>query len=470
MEILSVLFIVLISLSGGAILGYFTRQTIAAKQVDTAEAKVAKLINEAKTKAKEILLTAKDKSVKILEETKRQERERNDQLIRMEQRIERREENLEKKSNELEQEQSNLKKKVQEIKDIKEKIEKIKTNQIEKLQKIAKLSYEEARDLLLKISEEKYKNEIVQKIKRLEQEEKEELDKKACNLMALAMQRYAASQAVESTTSTVTLSSDELKGRIIGREGRNIKTLEKVTGAEIVIDDTPETIVISCFDPIRRYIAKMALEKLISDGRIHPARIEEIVEEAKEKITNKIKEVGEAACYDVGVAGLHPKLVQLLGRLNFRTSYGQNVLIHSIEVAHLAGALASELKADVALCKKAGLLHDIGKGISHQVEGSHVEIGINILKKFNISNEVIKAMKSHHEEYPFESTEAIIIATADALSASRPGARKDTLENYLKRLKELEDIVNSFEGVNKSYAIQGGREIQSSYHSRNKSG
>ncbi len=460
MEIITILFFILLALSGGAVLGYFTRQTIASKQINTAEAKMVKIMNEAKDKAKEMLLSAKDKSVKILEESKKQEQERHGQLVRMEERLEKKDENLEKKSGELERNQNNLLQKAQEIKNIKEEVEQVKTEQSEKLQKIAKLSYEEAKDLLLKMSEEKYKEELVQKIRRMEEEESDELDKKACDLMVLAMQKYASSQAVESTTSVVSLPSDELKGRIIGREGRNIKTLEKATGAEIIIDDTPEAIVVSSFDPARRQVAKMALEKLISDGRIHPARIEDMIKEAKEKVASKIKEAGEAACYDVGVAGLPPKLIQILGRLTFRTSYGQNVLIHSIEVAHLAGALASELGADVALVKKAGLLHDIGKSVSHQVEGGHVDIGISILQKFGISEEVIKAMRPHHEEYPFESNEAIIIAVADALSASRPGARKDNLENYLKRLKELEKIADSFDEVNKSYAIQGGREIR----------
>jgi ribonuclease Y len=278
--------------------------------------------------------------------------------------------------------------------------------------------------------------------------------------MTLALQRYAGSHAAETTTSTVSIPSDELKGRIIGREGRNIKTLERLTGIEIIVDDTPEAIVISGFNPVRREIARMAIEKLIEDGRIHPTRIEEAINFAKTEVNNKIKEAGEAAAYDVGVAGLDPKLVQLLGRLRFRTSYGQNVLLHSLEVAHLAGALAAELGADVAVAKKAGLLHDIGKAIDHEVQGTHIEIGINILQKFGVSEEIISAMKSHHEDYPFESNEAMIVAAADALSASRPGARKDTLEDYLKRLTELENVATSFEGVDKSYAIQAGREIR----------
>jgi len=294
----------------------------------------------------------------------------------------------------------------------------------------------------------------------MEREGQDELDKKARNIMSMAMQRYAGSHAAETTTSTVAIPSDELKGRIIGREGRNIKTLERLTGIEVIVDDTPEAIVLSGFNPVRREIARIALEKLITDGRIHPTRIEEAIVFAKAEVNNKIKEAGEAAAYDVGVAGLDPKLIQLLGRLRYRTSYGQNVLLHSLEVAHLSGALAAELGANVSLAKKAGLLHDIGKAIDHEVQGTHIEIGVNVLKKFGIGQDVIDAVKSHHEDYPFESNEAMIIAAADALSASRPGARKDTLEDYLKRLGDLENVAQSFPEVEKTYAIQAGREIR----------
>jgi len=278
--------------------------------------------------------------------------------------------------------------------------------------------------------------------------------------MTIALQRYAGSHAAETTTSTVAIPSDELKGRIIGREGRNIKTLERLTGIEVIVDDTPEAIVISGFNPVRREIARLALQRLIEDGRIHPTRIEEAVNFAKTEVNNKIKEAGEAAAYDVGIAGLDPKLIQLLGRLRFRTSYGQNVLLHSLEVAHLSGALAAELGADVSLAKKAGLLHDIGKAVDHEVQGTHIEIGISILQKFGMEKAVIDAMKSHHEDYPFESNESMIVAAADALSASRPGARKDTLEDYIKRLTDLENVATSFPEVEKSYAIQAGREIR----------
>ena len=328
------------------------------------------------------------------------------------------------------------------------------------LERVAKLSQEEAKTELLAQVEKEHQEALAKQIQHLEEEGKEELDKRARNILALAMQRYGASQAAEITTSSVNLPSDDLKGRIIGKEGRNIKTLEKLTGVEVIVDDTPGAIVISAFDPIRRQIAKIALEKLMADGRIQPARIEDAVEKAKEEIAEKIQQAGDAVVYDTGVTGLDPRLIRILGRLSFRTSYGQNVLLHSMEVAHLSAAIAAEVGADETLAKKAGLLHDIGKAITHEVEGSHVEIGKMILQKFNVSEEVIRAMQAHHEEYPYESVESIIVQVADQISGARPGARKDTLEAYLKRLEELEKVANSFEGIEKSYAIQAGREIR----------
>ncbi|MDP2946690.1 MAG: ribonuclease Y, partial [Nanoarchaeota archaeon] len=313
---------------------------------------------------------------------------------------------------------------------------------------------------ILKSVEEQNKEEVFARIKKLEKDGKEELDKKATEIMVTSLQRYASSQAAEVTTTTVTLPNDEIKGKIIGREGRNIKTLERLTGVEVIIDDTPETLIISGFDPTRRQIAKMALEKLMADGRIQPARIEEMVDKAKTEIETKIKEAGESAIYDVGIVGLDPRLVNLLGRLTFRTSFGQNVLQHSIESAHVAGMLAAELKADVVVCKKAALLHDIGKAIDHEVQGTHVEIGIRILEKFGMDKRVIDAMKSHHGDFPFETIEASIVQAAEAMSAARPGARKENLENYLKRLEELEKLATGFPGVEKVYAIQAGREIR----------
>ncbi|MFZ5982554.1 MAG: ribonuclease Y, partial [Patescibacteria group bacterium] len=332
--------------------------------------------------------------------------------------------------------------------------------ELKRLEKIAGLSKEDAKKILLQLTEESYRDLLAKKIKDLETKNHEELEKKAKDIMTASIQKYAGSHAADVTTSTVSIPSDEVKGRIIGREGRNIKALERLTGIEIIVDDTPEAIVISGFDPVRREIARIALEKLVGDGRIHPTKIEEAVEFAKQEINNKIREAGEAAAYDVGIAGLDPKLVHILGRLRYRTSYGQNALLHSLEVAHLSGALAAELGLDVNLAKKAGLLHDIGKAVDHEVQGTHIEIGIKILQKFNVDKAIISAMKSHHEDYPFETPESMLIAAADAISASRPGARKDTLENYLKRLGELEAVANSFEEVEKTYAIQAGREIR----------
>jgi len=457
---LGLLFIGILSLAVGAMLGYFARQSIAKKQLGTAEGKMDKMVKDAKAEAEAALLASKKKSVDILEEAKNEERKRQEQIFRLEKRLEVREETLDKKLDELERGKELLIRKAEEIKKIRKESESARQEQLKRLEKIAGLSREEAKKVLLQLAEEQSREALAQKIKKMEQQGQEELEKKARSIMSQAMQRYAGSHAAETTTSTVAIPSDELKGRIIGREGRNIKTLERLTGIEVIVDDTPEAIVISGFNPVRREIARLALEKLIEDGRIHPTRIEEAINVAKTEVNNKIKEAGEAAAYDVGVAGLDPKLIQLIGRLRFRTSYGQNVLLHSLEVAHLAGALAAELGANVSVAKKAGLLHDIGKAVDHEVQGTHIEIGINILKKFGIEKAVIDAMKSHHEDYPFESNEAMIIGAADALSASRPGARKDTLEDYLKRLEDLEKVALSFEGVEKTYAIQAGREIR----------
>jgi ribonucrease Y len=444
----------------GAVLGYYTRQTIAKKQAGTIEAKLNKLISQAKEEAKETLLKAKEKANQILGEIKEQERDRQKQLTRMEERILKKEQTLDQKSNQLEENYTDFKIKVQKVKKIKEELNELNQKQIKELERVSKLSQKQAKAELLLTVEKEHQQILLERINRLEKEGSEELNKKAQKIIALAMQRYAASQAGEITSTTVNLPNDELKGRVIGKEGRNIKTLEKLTGVEILVDDTPGAIVVSGFDPVRRQVAKMALEKLLLDGRIQPARIEETVAEANKQINEKIQEAGEAAVYDVGVAGLNPQLIKLLGRLRFRTSYGQNVLLHSLEVAHLAGAIASELGANVEISKKAGLFHDIGKAVDHEIQGSHVEIGRKILKKFDINEKVIEAMQAHHEEYPFESLESIIVQVADTISGARPGARKDTLEAYLKRLEELENIANSFKGIEKSYAIQAGREIR----------
>lgn len=457
---MTILVVSFLTLGIGSVLGYLTRQTIAKKQLSTAEGKIEKMLEEAEKKSQEVTLSAKNKAIEILEEAKKKEKDREDQILRLEQRLEKREELLDQKIDELDRGKKHLEKKAEEIRQIRKETEESRKKELQRLEKIAGLSKEQAKKVLLQLTEEENRQLIADKIAKIEKEGKDEIEKKAKSVMTQVIQKYAGSHASEVSTATISLPSDEIKGRIIGREGRNIKTLEKLTGVEIIVDDTPEAVVISGFDPIRRETARIALEKLMEDGRIHPTKIEEAVDFAKKEIDNKIKEAGEAAAYDTGIVGLDPKLVYILGRLRYRTSFGQNVLIHSLEVAHLSGALAAELGADVVTAKKAGLLHDIGKAIDHEVQGTHIEIGIKILEKFKISKQVIDAVKSHHEDYPFGSQEAYIVAAADAISASRPGARKDTLENYLKRLEELEGVANSFPEVEKSYAIQAGREIR----------
>ena len=444
----------------GTAAGYFGRKIIAKNQLNTVESKIAKLTEEAKIKAKEELVNAKDKAVKILEEAKKEEKKRREEIREAEKRTVEKERQLNQRLLGIEREKKTLRDKAQEIKKIREEVLRAKSRQEEQLEKIAGMNKDEAKKVLLRLVEKENKDELVKVMSKLEREKKEALEERAKEMMTKAMQRYAGSHASETTAATVAIPSDEIKGRIIGREGRNIKTMERLTGAEIIVDDTPEAIVISSFDPMRREVAKVALEVLIEDGRIHPAKIEEAVEKAKKKINKRIQEAGEAAIYDVGIAGVDPRLVQLLGRLRYRTSYGQNVLLHSLEVAHLAGALAMELGLDVVTAKKAGLFHDIGKAVDHEVQGTHVEIGVNILEKFNQPQKVIDAVKSHHEDYPFQDAIGFIVAAADALSASRPGARKDTLEKYLKRLEDLENVVTSFNGVEKCYAMQAGREVR----------
>ena len=450
----------ILSLGAGSVLGYYARQSIAKKQLSTAEGKIEKMVTDAEKKAQEITITAKNKAVSTIEEVKKETGERERQIRKMEQRLENREGVVDKKMEELDKGKEILEKKANEISKIRKEVDQARKEELKRLEKIAGLSKEQAKKVLLQLTEEENRDELANKMAKLEKGNKEELEKKARNIMTQVIQKYAASHAAEITTSTVSIPSDEMKGKIIGREGRNIKALERATGIEVIVDDTPETIVISGFDPVRREIARIAIEKLIEDGRIHPTRIDDAVEFAKKEIDNKIKEAGEAAAYDLGIVGLNPKMIYLIGRLRYRTSYGQNVLIHSMEVAHLSGALASELGLDVNVAKKAGLLHDIGKAVDHEIQGTHVEIGVKILEKFDIDSRVIDAMKPHHEEYPFETPESFIVAAADALSAARPGARKDTLEKYLKRLEELESVANSFEGVEKAYAIQAGREIR----------
>ncbi len=444
----------------GSVSGYFARQSIAKKQAGTIEAKVQKKVDQAQKKSDLLVAESQKEANRILETANREANDRQREMFKAEQFLRDKERSIEDKSLSLKSKEDNFNQKVEELKKIKNSIEDLKKESLKQLEKISGLSKKQAKGEIIKAVESEYQKEILEKLKKLEKDGREKLEEKAKEILALVIQKYAASQSQEITTTTVSLPNDEIKGRIIGKEGRNIRTLERLTGVELIVDDTPEAVVISGFNPIRRQIAKIALEKLIQDGRIQPARIEETVALAKEEVDKMIEKAGETAIYDTGVVGLDPKLVSLLGRLRFRTSYGQNTLLHSIEVAHLAGALASEIGADAGIAKKAGLLHDIGKAVDHQVEGSHVEIGIKILEKFNVKKEIIDAMKSHHEDYPYESIEAVIIQTADAISGARPGARKDTLENYIQRLGKLEEVALSFKGVEKAWALQAGREIR----------
>jgi len=450
----------IVVLTVGSVLGYYARQSIAQKQAGTLEAKLQKKVLKAKQDAELILSDVKQKAQQILEGAQKEIDERRYEVLKAERLLLRRENVLDQKLSVSERNQREFEIKVEKLRGIKESLEKLRQEAIDNLEKVAKLSKEEAKKELLSNLEKEYQQEILEKLRKLEKEGWEKYEEKAKEVLTVAIQKCALNQAQEITTTSLTLPSEEIKGRIIGKEGRNIRTLEKLTGVEIIVDETPEAVVISGFDPVRRQIAKTALEKLIQDGRIQPARIEEQVQKAEAEISKQIKEAGETAVYDTGVVGLDPKIVQLLGRLKFRTSYGQNALLHTIEVSHLSGALAAEIGADISVCKKAGLLHDIGKSVDHQIEGSHVDIGIKILEKFGVEKDVVDAMKSHHEEYPFQTLESIIVQVADQISGARPGARKDTLENYLKRLGELEKIALSFPGVEKAWALQAGREIR----------
>jgi len=449
-----------IALAAGAILGYYARQSIAKKRIGTIEQKLQEKVVQAKQESETIINQAKDKASAVLNAVKKEEDQTRNRLMKAEHFLLKRENILDQKFLDHEKKEKDFEEKLVKLKEVKENLETLRQEALIKLEKASGFSRDDAKKELLSNCEKEFELEILQKFKKLEEDGKEKLQDRAKEILALAIQKYALSQVQEMTTTTVALPNDEIKGRIIGKEGRNIKTLEKLTGVEIIVDETPEAVVISGFDPIRRQIAKTALEKLIHDGRIQPTRIEEIVQRTQDEIVSQIKEAGQAAIYDTNIIGLDPKVVQLLGRLRFRTSYGQNVLLHSIEVSHLAGALAAEIGANIGLAKKAGLLHDIGKAVDQQIEGSHVDIGIKILEKFGIEKEVVSAMKSHHEEYPAENIEAVIVQAADQISGARPGARKDTLENYLKRLGELEGIATAFEGVDKAYAIQAGREIR----------
>ena len=445
---------------GGIAIGYFGRTILTKTLIKNQEIKVRKIIDDAKTKEKEIILEAKDEALKIKEEGKKELQPTQDNLRELERELRKRESLLEQRSASLDRQRDEFSTKIKEIESLRVDLRAGKEEQETVLQKIAKIKKDEAKRILLDLVEKENKEELVKKIKELRAEAQEEASQKAREIIGLAIQRLASEHTAESTIATVNLPSEEMKGRIIGREGRNIHSFEKEAGVDVIIDDTPEAVIISCFDPIRREEARLALERLVADGRIHPARIEEMLKKAREEISLKIKEAGEAAAYEVGVAGLTPDLLRVLGRLKFRTSYGQNVLRHSIEVANLAGMLASELGADVAIAKKAGLLHDIGKAVDHEVPGSHAIISRDIAKKYGLSEAVLHAIEAHHDDVEQRTVEAVIVDAADAISGSRPGARRETLEAYLRRLEDLENVANSFPGVEKSYAIQAGREVR----------
>ena len=440
------------------------RKNVAEKTIGSAEEKARDIIDDAlkvaETKKREALLEAKEESMNRKNELDKETRERRAELQKYERRILAKEEAIEKKSDALERRESNLTSKEEELKIKSVEIDEIHEKKMQELERISGLTSEQAKDYLLKTVEDEVKSDTARLYKELESKAKEDANKKAKEYVATAIQRCAADHVAEATISVVQLPSDEMKGRIIGREGRNIRTLETMTGVDLIIDDTPEAVILSSFDPIRREVARIALEKLIVDGRIHPARIEEMVEKAQKEVETMIREEGEAAALEVGVHGIHPELIRLLGRMKFRTSYGQNALKHSIEVAQLAGLLAGEIGVDIRMAKRAGLLHDIGKSIDHEMEGSHVQIGADLCKKYKESATVINAVESHHGDVEPETLIACIVQAADTISAARPGARRETLETYTNRLKQLEDISNSFKGVDKSFAIQAGREIR----------
>ena len=445
-------------LGGG--LGYLILRQISGKQVDSAKSKADKIVSGAKSESKEILIAAKDEALKEKEEVKKEFQAKEKTIAELERSLRSREVNLDRKFDQLESERKSVSKKESEIEGIKQTLRDLRTKQEESLERIAKMDKEEAKKVLLNLVEKESKEDLVKKIKEVNTYVKEEADKEAQKIIVTAIQRLAPELAAETTISSVAITSDEMKGRIIGREGRNIQTFEKMTGVDLIIDDTPDVVVLSSFDPLRRQLAKVTLEKLIADGRINPTRIEEMYEKAKREVAEDIKRSGEEAAYEVGVAGLPLEIIKVLGRLKYRTSYGQNQLKHSVEVALISGLLAEELGADVKVSKTAGLLHDLGKAVDQDVPGNHAVISADIARKYKIDENIVHAIEAHHEDVEIRTVEAAIAQAADAVSSARPGARRESLENYVKRLKDLENISNSFEGVEKSFAIQAGREVR----------